>query len=80
LPNLAMGCQNLLKGTKDQFSMWSLYGDPNKLDPYMCHRWGYTPETIQKLLTENGFRSPKMKDPKFHGQRKYRDMRVEARA
>jgi predicted SAM-dependent methyltransferase len=80
LPNLEMACHNLLKGTKDQFSMWSLYGDPNKIDPYMCHRWGYTPATIQTLVTENGFKSSKMKAPKFHGQREYRDMRIEARA
>lgn len=78
LPDIEKAAKNLLLGTKDQYSMWSLYGDPNKVDPYMCHRWGYTPETIQSLLTENGFKSPVMMKPKFHGKRDYRDMRVEA--
>jgi predicted SAM-dependent methyltransferase len=79
LPDLEKACRNLLSGTKDQYSMWSLYGDPNKIDPFMCHRWGYTPHTIKTLLTENGFKRVQRRPPQFHGKRDYRDMRIEAR-
>jgi predicted SAM-dependent methyltransferase len=52
LPNLEAACRNLLKGMKDQMSMWPLYGDPGHKDPYMCHRWGYTPKTVVKFLKQ----------------------------
>lgn len=79
LPNLAKLCKNLLAGSKDQFAIWSIYGDPNQKEPLMCHRWGYRPVTIQQLLQDNGFLNTKMKRPQLHGKREYRDMRVEAR-
>jgi predicted SAM-dependent methyltransferase len=79
LPNLKEACRNLLKGDKDQMSMWPLYGDPKTKDVYMCHRWGYTPETITELVRRCGFRSVQVLAPQTHGARKNRDMRVEAR-
>lgn len=78
LPNIEASARNLLAGTTDQLSMWGLYGDPAHKDPYMCHRWGYSPRTIQQLLTENGFNRVVMMPPKTHGARVNRDMRVEA--
>lgn len=78
LPNLEAACRNLLQGAKDQMSMWPLYGDPSHEDPYMCHRWGYTPATITQLLERNGFVRVRVLPPQTHGRRRNRDMRVEA--
>lgn len=78
LPDLAKACKNLLDGKGDQWSMWPLYGDPSHEDPFMCHRWGYTPATLAKLLRENGFVDVKFSAPQTHGRRKQRDMRAEA--
>jgi predicted SAM-dependent methyltransferase len=78
LPNLEAACRNLLKGMKDQMSMWPLYGDPGHKDPYMCHRWGYTPKTVVKFLKQQGFKKIRILKPQTHGRRANRDMRVEA--
>lgn len=78
LPNIAAAAQNLLAGMNDQMAMWPLYGDPEHRDPYMCHRWGYTPETITALLHENGFELVNVLPPVTHGAKRKRDMRVEA--
>lgn len=78
LPNLEAAARNLLAGKNDQMAMWPLYGDPSHLDPYMCHRWGYTPGTVRALLEECGFTKIKLLPPQTHGARANRDMRVEA--
>lgn len=78
LPNLEHACRNLIAGLKDQQCMWPLYGDPGHRDPYMCHKWGYTPGTIKSLLSNNGFAEIVLKPPVTHGARRNRDMRVEA--
>jgi predicted SAM-dependent methyltransferase len=77
LPDLEKACRNLLAGMKDQMSMWPLYGDPGHRDVYMTHRWGWTPETVKKLLS-NHFHSIKVLPPVTHGAKVNRDMRVEA--
>lgn len=77
LPDLEKSAKNLLLGSPDQMSMWPLYGDPGHKDPYMCHRWGYTPATIQGLLRGSGFRDIRILPPQTHGARHNRDMRVE---
>lgn len=77
LPNLEGACRALLKGKKDQLCMWPLYGDPTHKDPYMCHRWGYTPSSMRQLLTECGMRDVRFGLPQTHGRRHERDMRVE---
>jgi len=78
LPNLEAACRNLLKGMKDQMSMWPLYGDPGHKDPYMCPRWGYTPKTVTRFLKQQGFKKIQILKPQTHGRRANRDMRVEA--
>ncbi len=78
LPNVILAAQNLLKGSSDQYSMWSFYGDPGHKDPYMCHLWAYSPATIKTLLAENGFAKIKILPPETHGKKTNRDMRVEA--
>lgn len=77
-PDIKKAAQNLLSNAKDQLCMWPLYGDPSHKDPYMCHRWGYTPETLKALLKECGFKNVTQGRPQTHGARANRDMRIEA--
>lgn len=78
LPNLAAACRNMLAGMNDQMVMFPLYGDPSHKDPFMCHRWAYTPATVTALLQAGGFGKVKIMPPQTHGRRVNRDMRVEA--
>lgn len=79
LPNLELAARNLLAGTKDQLCMWPLYGDPATRDPFMCHRWGYTRQSLEALLLQSGFDDVVHLPPVTHGARTNRDMRLEAR-
>ena len=79
LPNIEAAARNLLAGMHDQMCMWPFYGDPQHKDPFMCHRWGYTPKTLKKLLTDNGFSDIRLLPPQTHGKRTTRDMRAESR-
>lgn len=79
LPNIEAACKNLLAGMDDQMGMWPLYGDWSHRDPYMMHKHGYTPRTIEALVAECGFKSIQMLPPRTHGARINRDMRLEAR-
>lgn len=85
LPNLRKCCENLLIGradagkTPDQLSYWGLYGDPRDKDPYMTHRWGWTPETLTEFLTVHGFTDIVEVPTQYHlVGRANRDMRIEA--
>ncbi len=79
LPNLESACRNVLAGDTEQMGMWPLYGDPGHKDPYMCHRWGWTPATLQRELEAHGFTKIKHRPPEHHGARVNRDMRIEAK-
>lgn len=76
-PDIAKCALNLLKFTQDQYSMWGFYGDPSWEDPLMCHKWGYTPDSLSMLLAGQGFKNMKVKKPETHGRRANRDMRIE---
>lgn len=78
-PDLEKAARNLLDGLSDQMTMWPLYGDPQHRDPFMCHRWGYTPNTLSVLLQQCGFERITHCQPRTHGGRIDRDMRIEAR-
>ncbi|RMG09812.1 MAG: methyltransferase domain-containing protein [Planctomycetota bacterium] len=65
-------------GRDGQRSMWPLYGDPQWRDPLMCHRWGYTPASLERLLCEAGFVKVR-REPALFKQRDPRDMRVTGR-
>ena len=85
LPNLEKACQNILHGKFiagkhiDQIGMWALYGDPRYKDPYMIHRWAWTPKSLTDFLAENGFVGFTEKPTEFHPVgRDHRDMRIEA--
>jgi predicted SAM-dependent methyltransferase len=55
-PNLRRCIAMLLEGGYgDRFTMWGLYGDPGHKEPLMCHKWGYTPETLAAELQKAGF-------------------------
>jgi len=85
LPNFRKCCENFLTGrtgdgkSPDQLSYWGVYGDPRDKDPYMTHRWGWTPETITQFLSQHGFRNIIETPTHFHlVGRNHRDMRIEA--
>lgn len=78
-PDIIKCAQNLLSGKPDQMNMWGLYGDPQHRDPYMCHRWGWTPATLTPLLQQAGFRNIQSEWPLHHGRRGDRDFRLVAR-
>jgi SAM-dependent methyltransferase len=61
-----------------QLGMWPLYGDPSSRDPLMCHRWGYTPESLMALLDEVGFVDVRQ-EPALFKRREPRDMRITGR-
>lgn len=78
LPNLEAACKNLLAGMNDQMSIWPLYGNQELNDPFMCHKFAYTPKTARALLEANGFTRVIVLAPQTHGARANRDMRLEA--
>jgi SAM-dependent methyltransferase len=61
-PNLLTAAKNLVRqphqgalpGLEGQGTMWVLYGDPAWKDPLMCHKWGYTPQSLGQLMQESG--------------------------
>jgi len=86
LPNLAKCCENILSGFTgagkhpDQAGMWGLYGDPRMRDPFMCHRWGWTPDSLRAILAEHGFEKIREEPTQHHpAGRLHRDMRMVAR-
>ncbi len=80
LPDIEKCARALLKaGDNPQLHMWGFYGDPSHVDPFMCHRWGYTPKSIKKILETFGFMDIQIEPPKTHGARHKRDMRVVAK-
>lgn len=87
LPNLKKCMENILSGfTKDgkhpdQMGWWGLFGDPRQRDPYMSHKFGYTPESLKAMLERHGFINITEQATQFHRTGKYhRDMRIEATA
>jgi SAM-dependent methyltransferase len=80
-PNLAAACEALLAdpdagpGVEGNRSLWVLYGDPAWRDPLMCHRWGYTPTTLARLLQGSGLVDVRQEAAQFK-MREPRDMRV----
>lgn len=85
-PNLISACETFLRdpevaasgGKEGQRSMWVFYGDPQWQDPYMVHRWGYTPKSLAQLMGEAGLVDARQEPAQFK-LREPRDMRVVAR-
>jgi tetratricopeptide (TPR) repeat protein/SAM-dependent methyltransferase len=84
-PNLKSACEEFLRnpeaaafgGPEGQRSMWVFYGDPRWQDPYMVHRWGYTPDSLAKLMQEAGLVNAHQA-PAEYKLREPRDMRIVA--
>lgn len=82
-PNLQAACEAFLKdparragpGPEGETTMWSFYGDPAWKDPLMCHRWGYTPESLRALMQGAGLTDVRQEPAQFK-MREPRDMRV----
>lgn len=82
-PNLEAACRAFLEdpikssaeNMDGQRTMWAFYGDPQWRDPYMVHRWGYTPESLKALLLECGYRNVRQ-EPAQYKLREPRDMRI----
>lgn len=68
---------NALGGKEGQRSMWVFYGDPAWKDPYMIHRWGYTPKSLAFALHKAGFKEIKQEPAQFK-LKEPRDMRITA--
>ena len=64
------------KDPDKKFSWWALWGNPEKKDHGMMHKWGYTAFDLHKLLESIGFKEVIFKSPLYHV--KLRDMRFEA--
>ena len=86
LPDLIKCCQNVLSGLMlggkdpDQLGMWGLYGDPREENPYMVHRWDWTPKSLRTFLKQHGFVNIVDAETQWHpAGRRARDMRIEAR-
>jgi SAM-dependent methyltransferase len=82
-PNILSACETFLQNPREyahedqrgQRTMWVFYGDPEWQDPLMIHRWGYTPESLQALLSEVGLKDVRQEPAQFK-LREPRDMRV----
>lgn len=82
-PNLISACEALLadpvvaagEGNEGQRSMWVFYGDPKWRDPLMVHRWGYTPDSLSRLLRKSGLINVRQEPAQFK-LREPRDMRI----
>jgi SAM-dependent methyltransferase len=82
-PNLISACHELLQnpdmaagpGQEGQRSMWVFYGDPSWRDPYMNHRWAYTPLSLAAIMFEAGLRDLRQEPAQFK-LREPRDMRI----
>ena len=85
LPNIIKCCQNLIAGTPgkidpDQMSYWGIYGDPRDQDPYMVHRWGWSPSALTATLKSHGFVEIQEEPTQWHSVGKlHRDMRLVAK-
>lgn len=82
-PNLISACEEFLRNPDvasredqaGQLTMWVFYGDPAWKDPYMIHRWGYTPASLGRLMSSLGLVDVRQ-EPAVYKLREPRDMRM----
>lgn len=78
-PDLAKCCRNFLADpTNARDSTNGIYGDHSTDDQLLTHKWGMTYATLRRLLMDAGFIKVREENPRFHGQRMQRDLRVVA--
>ncbi len=75
LPNLELVCRNYLGGAPAPIAISAMYGDPAHKDVRMCHKWGYTPRSLKKILEGQGFVHVRDEPAKLHFK-EVRDMRI----
>ena len=81
--NLASACEKFLDdpesaGEADkrgQHTTWVMYGDPAWQDPRMSHHWGYSPASLEALMTAAGLANVRVEPAQFK-LREPRDMRL----
>ena len=56
-------------------TMFPLYGDPKYKDELMCHRWGYTHNSLAELMKIVGLNNIERESAQFHFKDE-RDLRV----
>lgn len=85
-PNLIKCCKNVLSGYTvegkhpDQMGLWGLFGDHTLLDPFMMHKYSYSPQSLQVMLEKCGFVQCQEETPQWHrAGALMRDMRMVAR-
>ena len=82
-PNLHSACEQFLRdpdsfagpGQEGQRTMWVFYGDPRWQDPLMVHRWGYTPKSLARVMSQAGLVELRQEPAQFK-LREPRDMRI----
>lgn len=78
VPDIMKAIFHLLSSPENpQLSMWALYGNPGELDPLMCHKWGYTAQSLGLELHLAGFENIE-KHPAQFKLKDLRDLRIEA--
>lgn len=45
---------------------YAIFGDQSSEDPYMCHRYGWTPVTLSKECYDVGFSAVKLSEAIYH--------------
>ncbi len=82
-PNLLTAAEELVRnpegilagGKEWGKTMFVFYGDPEWKDPLMCHRWGYTPQSLIKVMAEAGL-TECHQEPALFKKGDPRDMRI----
>lgn len=60
---------------KPSYTTWPLYGDPSYMDPLMCHKWGYTVDSLKELMKSVGLVNVAREAAQYHFKEE-RDMRM----
>jgi len=87
MPDIVKCAKNLIKlidrgdaKALTSLAMHGIYGDAGMQDPFMIHRWGWTPKTLIPVLQAAGFTKIREAPTQWHPIGKaHRDFRVEAR-
>ena len=83
-PNLEFAARVLLgledspTENRDASAINAIYGDPKHDNPFMAHKWGWTPATLTELVEKAGFREIKTGKALSRPWAKGRDFRLEA--
>ena len=76
-----LGIREPMTENKELSGIMAIYGDPGYGNPWMCHRWGWTPDSLTSALLQCGFLPEKIKVCRAMSRpfAEGRDFRVEAK-